>query len=320
MRRLDVRVGDTVLIEKAGEIIPQVVEVKKEFRPAGAEPFPVPTRCPNCKSAVAPRKGEVALRCSNPACPAIAREAIIYYASRRCMDIEGLGEKVVDQLLAAKLIRDPADLYSLRAKDIASLDRQGDTSAANLVEGIDASKNRDLPRLLNALAIPHVGEETAVILAKHFRSMNKFLEADLDVFLERKPGSKTEKPKIPGIGPIMAKAILSDLARPERRELINRLIAAGVNTRLLSAAAPAESPLSGKTIVVTGGLKNFSRQQVEQAIRDAGGKVSSSVSKKTDFVLAGEDPGSKLEKARSLGVEVIDESQFLKMLGPAKNK
>ena len=319
MRRLDVRVGDTVLIEKAGEIIPQVVEVKKEFRPAGAEPFPVPTKCPVCKSVVAPRKGEVALRCSNPACPAIAREAIIYYASRRCMDIEGLGEKVVDQLLAAKLIRDPADLYSLRAEDVASLDRQGDTSAANLVEGIDASKNRDLPRLLNALAIPHVGEETAVILAKHFRSMSKLLEADLDVFLERKPESKTEKPKIPGIGPIMAKAILSDLARPERRELINRLIAAGVNTRLLSAA-PAESPLSGKTVVVTGALKNFSRQQVEQAIRDAGGKVSSSASKKTDFVLAGEDPGSKLEKARSLGVEVIDEQQFLKMLGPAKNK
>ena len=148
--------------------------------------------------------------------------------------------------------------------------------------------------------------------------MSKLLEADLDVFLERKPGSKTEKPKIPGIGPIMAKAILSDLARPERRELINRLIAAGVNTRLLSAATPAESPLGGKTIVVTGALKNFSRQQVEQAIRDAGGKVSSSVSQKTDFVLAGEDPGSKLDKARSLGVETIDEPQFLKMLGPAK--
>jgi DNA ligase (NAD+) len=315
MRRLDVRPGDTVLIEKAGEIIPQVVEVKKDLRPRGAEPFPEPRICPACGREVVRRAGEVALRCTNPACAAIGREAIIHYASRGCMDIEGLGEKVVDQLLTAGLIRDPADLYSLRAEDVASLDRQGETSAANLIEGIETSKHRDLSRLLNGLAIPHVGEETAILLAKHFRSMDELLRADVDAFLERKPGSKAEKAKIPGIGAVMAKAIVADLARPERRQLVRRLKVAGVNMQSRSVAPLRESPLRGKTIVVTGTLKGFSRQQVEQAIRAAGGKATGSVSKKTDFVLAGEDAGSKLEKARTLGVQVIDEKQFLAMLG-----
>jgi DNA ligase (NAD+) len=315
MRRMDVRPGDTVLIEKAGEIIPQVVEVKKELRPPGAKPFPVPTQCPVCGSDAVRRKGEAALRCSNPACPAIGREAIIYYASRGCMDIEGLGEKVVDQLLAAGFIRDPADLYKLRAEDVACLDRQGETSAKNLVEAIDASKDRDLPRLINALAIPHVGEETALVLAKHFRSMDKLLDADLEAFIESKPGKKAVISKIPGIAKVMATAIVDDLARPERRELVHRLKTAGVNMQMRSPAPTVKSPLSGKTIVVTGTLKSFSRPQVEQAIREAGGKAAGSVSKKTDFVLAGEDAGSKLEKARTLGVEVIDEKQFLAMLG-----
>jgi len=310
MQRLDVRPGDTVLIEKAGEIIPQVVEVLKDLRPEGARPFPVPTQCPVCGSDAVRRKDEVALRCSNPACPAIGREAIIYYASRGCMDIEGLGEKVVDQLLAAGLIRDVADLYRLRAEDIASLDRQGETSAENLVEAVEASKKRDLPRLINALAIPHVGEETAIILAKHFRSMEALLDADLDAFLESKPGRKAVMPKIPGIGKVMATAIVDDLARPERRELIQRLKDAGVNMHMQAAAVPAESPLSGKTLVITGTLRSYTRAEAEQAIRKAGGKTSSSVSKKTDFVVAGDDPGSKLQKARGLGVEVIDEERF----------
>jgi DNA ligase (NAD+) len=314
MQRLDVRPGDTVLIEKAGEIIPQVVEVKKELRPAGAEPFPVPMTCPVCQSEAVRRKGEVALRCSNPACPAIVREAIIHYASRGCMDIEGLGEKVVDQFLVARLIRDPADLYSLCVDDIASLDRQGETSATNLVEAINESKHRDLPRLINALAIPHVGEETAVILANHFRSMDELLKADLSAFLDCEQGKKKETTKIAGIARVMATAIIDDLARPERRELIRRLKDAGVNMRLLSVAKSTHLPLEGKTIVVTGTLKGFSRQQAEQAIREAGGKASGSVSKKTDFVLAGEEPGSKLRKAQELGVEIIDEARFQKIL------
>ncbi|MDI6448312.1 NAD-dependent DNA ligase LigA [Anaerobaca lacustris] len=319
MRRLDVRIGDTVVIEKAGEIIPQVVEVKTERRPPGAEPFPVPRQCPVCGSDAVRRKDEVALRCSNPACPAIGREAIIYYASRGCMDIEGLGEKVVDQLLAAGLVRDVADLYKLPAEDIASLDRQGETSAENLVKAIKDSKRRDLPRLINALAIPHVGAETAVILAKHFRSMDKLLDADLDAFIESRPGRKAVTSKIPGIAKVMATAIVDDLSRPERRELIQRLKAAGVNMEMQSAAPTAQSLLAGRTFVITGSLENFTRQQAQQAIKDAGGKASSSVSKKTDFVVVGAEPGSKLDKARELGATVIDERQFMEMLSGKAN-
>jgi DNA ligase (NAD+) len=314
MRRLDVRPGDTVLIEKAGEIIPQVVEVKKESRPEGAEPFPVPTQCPVCGSEAIRRENEVALRCPNPVCPAVTREAIVHYASRGGMDIEGLGEKVVDQLLDAGLIRDLADLYSLRAEDIAALDRQGETSASNLIEAIEESKRRDLARLLNALAIPHVGEETAIVLARHFHSMDKLLQAGLDDFLEREPGKKKVTPKIPGVGEVMAKAIVEDFSRSDKRERINRLMVAGVNMHLQSGPKPSQLPLTGKTVVITGTLKEFSRQQAEQAVREAGGKVSSSVSKKTDFVVAGEDPGSKLQKAIDLGVEVLDEERFKKQL------
>lgn len=315
LKRLDVRVGDTVLIEKAGEIIPQVVEVKKGLRPDGAKPFPEPTACPVCQSAVERRAGEVAHRCSNAACPAVGRGAIIHYASRGCMDIQGLGEKVVDQLLDSGLIEDAADLYGLRAEDVAVLDRQGETSGANLVAAIADSKGRDLPRLLTALAIPLVGSETADILARHFGSMDQLLAADLDTFLERKPGRKAEKPKIPGIGPVMARAIVGDLTRPERRRLIERLSAAGVNIKLLAAAPEAGGPLGGKTVVVTGTLARFTRQQAQQAIKDAGGKAAGSVSAKTDYVVAGANAGSKLQKARSLGVPVIDEAEFMRMLG-----
>jgi len=314
MQRLDVRPGDTVLIEKAGEIIPQVVAVKKQLRPQGAKPFAVPKKCPVCGSDAVRRKDEVALRCSNPACPAILREAIIYFASRGCMDIEGLGEKVVDQLLAAGLIRDPADLYELRAGDIAALDRQGETSAKNLVEAIDASRTRDLSRVINALAIPHVGEETAIILAEHFRSMDRLLDADLDAFIESKPGKKAVTSKIPGIAKVMATAIVDDLSRPERRALIRRLQAAGLNMQMQSARRPVGSALSGKTVVITGTLGGYSRAEAEQAVREAGGKVSGGVSKKTDLVVAGQDPGSKLQKARELGVEVIDEERFKELL------
>jgi len=314
MQRLDVRPGDTVLIEKAGEIIPQVVAVKKQLRPQGAKPFAAPKKCPVCGSDAVRRKDEVALRCSNPACPAILREAIIYFASRGCMDIEGLGEKVVDQLLAAGLIRDPADLYELRAGDIAALDRQGETSAKNLVEAIDASKTRDLSRVINALAIPHVGEETAIILAEHFRSMDRLLDADLDAFIESKPGKKAVTSKIPGIAKVMATAIVDDLSRPERRALIRRLQAAGLNMQMQSARRPVGSALSGKTVVITGTLGGYSRAEAEQAVREAGGKVSGGVSKKTDLVVAGQDPGSKLQKARELGVEVIDEERFKELL------
>ncbi|HQI28679.1 MAG TPA: helix-hairpin-helix domain-containing protein, partial [Sedimentisphaerales bacterium] len=214
----------------------------------------------------------------------------------------------------AGLIRDLADLYSLRVEDVAALDRQGQTSASNLIKAIEESKGRDLPRLLNALAIPHVGEETALLLARHFRSMDKLVHASLDDFLEREPGRKKVTPKIPGVGEVMAKAIVEDFSRLDRREQIRRLMAAGVNMHLQSVSALSCSPLGGKIVVITGTLKQFSRGQAEQAVRQAGGKISSSVSRKTDFVVAGENPGSKLQKALDLGVEVLDEEQFKKLL------
>ncbi|MCP4453344.1 MAG: NAD-dependent DNA ligase LigA [Planctomycetes bacterium] len=310
LQRLDVRVGDTVVVEKAGEIIPQVVEVVLTKRTADAKPFDLPAACPICGHDVIRRSEEVALRCSNLACPAVEREAIIYFASRGCMDIEGLGEKVVDQLVAADLVHDPADLYSLRTEHVAAIERQGETSSINLISAISRSKPRDLSRLLKALNIAHVGEETAGILAQHFKSMDVLLAAGLDTFLERKPGRKTEKPKITGIGPIMARSIVAVLSSPEKRQLIQRLAEAGVNMASSDAVTPAHSKLAGKVLVLTGTLTQFTRQSAKAAILKAGGKTTGSVSKKTDYVLAGDNPGSKLAKAKALGVPVIDEAAF----------
>jgi len=308
MRRLDVRVGDTVLIEKAGEIIPQVVEVKKEFRPAGAEPFPVPTRCPNCDTKVIKDEAGVYVRCPNPECTGQLKERLRYFAGRDQMDIEHLGIALIEQLIAAGLVTNFADLYRLTKDDLLSLDRMGEKSAQNVLDAIEASKTRPLWRFLAGLGIRHVGSHSAQILADRFGSLDAILNA-----------SQEELETTDQVGPVMAESVYRYFRDPRHRAVIDDLLAAGVSPQS-PAPKKAAGKLRGKTIVVTGGLKDFSRQQVEQAIRDAGGKVSSSVSKKTDLVLAGEDPGSKLEKARSLGVEVIDESQFLKMLGPAKNK
>ncbi len=324
VKRLDVRCGDTVVIEKAGEIIPKVMDVKKDQRPKTSKPFAVPQTCPVCDTKVIKRDGEVAYRCPNPACPAVTRGAIIHYASRGCMDIEGLGEKVVDQLLQAGLIEDIADLYDLRPEEVAALERQGETSAANLMAALETSKQRDLSRLINALALPHVGEETALILARHFQTMDSLLDADLDTFLERKEGRKAVKTKITGIGPIMAQAIVTELARPERRELIQRLAQVGVNMKSLQPAPSMVSGLNGKTVVVTGTLENFSRKDIQERIRQAGGKVSGSVSSKTDYVVAGKNPGSKLDKAQELAVTVLSEQDFMHLLAleqpPAKEQ
>ncbi len=314
LQRLDVRLGDAVIVEKAGEIIPQVVKVVLSKRTPSSRPFALPTACPICQATAIRRKGEVAYRCSNSACPAVAREAIIFFASRGCMDIEGLGEKVVDQLLEAKLIQSPADLYSLHMEDVAAIERQGETSAVNLIASIADSKNRDLSRFIKALTIPHVGQETATILANHFKSMGALLTANLDTFLERKPGRKSEKPKINGIGPVMAKSIVEELSRPQKRQWIERLMAAGLNMKASESAASVNSSLAGKTVVVTGTLTHFSRQSIKNAILKAGGKAASSVSKKTDFVVTGDNAGSKLAKAQALGVPVLTEEVFLALL------
>ena len=303
MRRLDVRPGDTVLIEKAGEIIPQVVEVRKELRPKGAEPFAVPKKCPNCDTDVVKDEEGVCVRCPNPDCLGQLKEKLRYFAGRDQMDIEHLGIALIEQLIDSGLVRNFADLYRLRKDDLMSLDRMGEKSAQNVLAAIEASKTRPLWRFVAALGVRHVGGQSAQILADHFGSLDALMSAGQD-----------ELQVVDQVGPVMAESVYKYFRAPRHRAVIDDLLAAGVRPQS-PARKKRGGTLQGKTIVVTGTLKSFSRQQAEQAIREAGGKASGSVSKKTDFVLAGEDPGSKLEKARQLGVEVIDEEQFVAMLG-----
>jgi DNA ligase (NAD+) len=302
MHRLDVRPGDTVLIEKAGEIIPQVVEVKREFRPAGAEPFPVPKKCPNCGTAVVKDEAGVYVRCPNPDCFGMLKERLRYFAGRDQMDIERLGVALIEQLIEAGLVKTFADLYRLKKEDLTALERMGDKSAQNVLDGIEASKTRPLWRFIAALGIRHVGGQSAEILAEHFGSLEALRNA-----------GQEELQVVDQVGPVMAESVYRYFQNSRHRTVIDDLLAAGVRPQP-PAPNKRTGGLQGKTIVVTGTLQGFSRQQAEQAVREAGGKVSGSVSKKTDFVLAGEDPGSKLRKAQELGVEVIDEERFKKML------
>jgi len=302
MRRLDVRPGDTVVIEKAGEIIPQVVEVKKQRRPKGAKPFETPKRCPVCDSDVVRDEAGVYVRCPNPNCSGQLKERLRYFAGRGQMDIERLGASLIEQLVDGGLVEGFADLYRLQKEDLAALDRMADKSAQNVLDGIEASKRRPLWRFLAALGIRHVGGQSAQILAEHFGSLEALRNASLE-----------ELEAIDQIGPVMAESIHAYFREPRHRAIIDDLVAAGVRPQA-EAAKPRTGVLAGKTVVVTGSLEHFTRQQAEQAIKEAGGKASGSVSKKTDFVLAGAEPGSKLDKARELGVTVIDERQFMKML------
>ncbi len=298
LRRLDVRKGDTVVIEKAGEIIPQVIEVKKKLRPAGTAPFKIPKKCPNCGSAVAKDKDGVYIRCVNDYCPAKMKEQIRYFAARDQLDIEGLGPAIIDQLVDKKLVIKPADLYKLTKQNLLGLERMGPKSADNLLEAIKKSKTRSLTRVIAGLGIQHVGIQIAEILANRFEHLGLLMQA-----------SEEELAKIDQIGPVIAKGIRDYFEKwiDRTKELIKYLNPKNERTKV-------SNNLAGRTIVVTGALENFTRQQIEQAIRQAGGKPSSSVSKKTDFVLAGKDPGSKLDEAQKLGVKIIKEKQFLEMI------
>ncbi len=303
MQRLDVRPGDTVLIEKAGEIIPQVVEVKKKFRPKGAKSFPVPKKCPNCGSDVVREEVYVYVRCPNPDCFGQLKERLRYFAGRDQMDIEHLGVALIEQLIESGLVKTFADVYRLRKEDLLGLERMGEKSAQNVLDAIEESKTRPLWRFIAALGIRHVGGQSAQILAEHFGSLEAIRSASQD-----------ELEAVEQVGPIMAESVYQYFRTPRNRRVIDDLLTAGVRPQPPVPKRRA-GILQGKTVVVTGTLKGFTRQQVEQAIREAGGKASGSVSKKTDFVLAGEEAGSKLEKAQKLGVEIIDEERFLAMLG-----
>jgi len=300
LNRLNVGVGDTVVIEKAGEIIPQVIEVKAKA--AVNVPFEVPTQCPICGSAVARDEEGVYIRCLNPDCLGQLKERLKYFAGRGQMDIEHLGDALIEQLIEAGLVKNFADLYKLQKSQLIELERMADKSAGNVIEAIEKSKTQPLWRLIAALGIRHIGGQSAQILAEHFGSLKALMEADMET-LEA----------IDQIGPTMAESIYEYFRNEKNVAVIKELQADKVNQE--QPKKRRSDKLAGKTIVVTGTLANFSRQEAEQEIRQAGGKASSSVSKKTDFVLAGKEPGSKLDKAQKLGVKVINEKEFLEMIG-----
>ncbi len=302
LAKLDVRVGDKVVIEKAGEIIPQVVEVKKQRRPKGTSLFKPPEKCPNCGGNVKKDEEGVFLRCVNPHCLGQLKERIRYFAGRGQMDIENLGEALIDQLVDTGLVKNFADIYKLRKEDLVELERMADKSAQNVIDSIDASKTRPLWRLVAGLGIKHIGVQTAQILTEHFGSLDDLAKA-----------SQAELDDIEQVGEKVAESIYEYFHNDRNIAVIKQLLSAGIKPEPPKKTR-AKGKLAGKTIVVTGTLENFTRQQAEQAIKNAGGKATGSVSKKTDFVLAGEKPGSKLDKARKLGVKVISEKEFMNML------
>lgn len=309
-RRKDVRVGDTVIVRRAGDVIPEVVGVVLEKRPADAgEAFDLYKRlsgqCPVCASPIAREEGEADWRCTGGiTCPAQRKQALLHFAGRRAMDIEGLGDKLVDQLVDAGLVRTLPDLYKLGFVHLATLERMGDKSANNLVAAIEASKQTTLGRFLFSLGIRHVGETTAKDTAKHFGDMNRIMDARVEELLE-----------VPDVGPVVAASLRQFFDQPHHREVVEQLIACGVTWPAIEAqASDAPRPLLGKTLVLTGTLPTLSRDEAKALIEAAGGKVSGSVSKKTSYVVAGEEAGSKLDKARELGVTVLDEAGLQALL------
>jgi len=307
IQRKDVRPGDTVVVEKAGKVIPHIVRVEKHLRvkeSADLPPFVFPTKCPECGTKLAKDEGGVYIRCPNLECPAQVKERIRYFASRNAMDVEGLGDKLVDQLVGAKIVSSYGDLYRLedRQDRLLNLERMGRKSADNLLEGIEASKNRGLARLLNALSIRHVGSRVATVLAERFGSMDALMAATVEQL------SETNE-----IGPIIAQSVFDFLHSKFGMETIADLKSVGVK---MKSAAPAGGSrvLEGKTLVVTGTLKKYGRDEIEELIAQHGGHAASSVSKNTDYLVAGEKAGSKLAKAQELGVTVITEEEFERLL------
>lgn len=304
VERLDVRVGDWVAVEKGGEVIPKVTRVLLERREGRPRKFKMPEQCPSCGHPLHRAEGEVAWRCDNVACPAQVERRLWHYASRGAMKIEGLGEKVIASLIEAGLARTAADLYDLTVEQLVPLERMGEKSAENLVAGIAESKERGLARVLFALGIRQVGERAARLLAEHFGSMDALRAAGLE-----------ELQEVGEIGPIVAGEIVAFFADPDNAALVDRLARAGVRLTEQRAAGSGQGPLAGKTFVVTGRLESFTRGEIQEAIRRLGGSATDSVSKKTDYLVAGEEAGSKLDKARKLGVPVLTEAEFRTLAG-----
>jgi DNA ligase (NAD+) len=300
--RKDVRVGDTIMVEKGGDIIPKVVDVLKEKRPPGTHAVEPPTECPDCGEPLHKFEGEVAVRCINQGCPAIARESLFHFGGRKAMDIEGLGYERIKLMLAQGLVTDYASLYELRVDDVAQLERMGKKSAQKLIDSLEASKTRPLPNFMFALGIRFVGERAAKLLAERFRSIDALMNASAEELVD-----------VPEIGPKVAESVTFYFSVPANRERIARMQRLGVRPTHVSTVTG--SKLAGKSVVVTGTLTRFSRDEIHHLIEREGGKPAGSVSSKTAYVVAGEAAGSKLEKAKSLGVPVLTEQEFLDLVG-----
>ncbi|HVC20535.1 MAG TPA: NAD-dependent DNA ligase LigA [Vicinamibacterales bacterium] len=304
--RKDLRERDWVVVEKGGDVIPKIVAPILSKRPADSVPWQMPADCPFCRSRLWRDEDEVVWRCVNTSCPAKLRRGLLHFASRTAMNIEGLGEALVDQLVGTGLVRDFADLYGVTAPQLEALDRMGPKSAANLIGELERSKSNDLPRLLYGLGIRHVGERAAVLLARAFPSLDPLMQA-----------SEAQLQTIPEIGPVVAAAVRSFFDEPLNRRLVERLERAGVNTtsREAEEGAVATRPLAGRTFVITGALARLSRDEAKAAIEQLGGRVTGTVSGRTSCVVVGADPGSKADRARQLGVPTLDEEAFLRLVG-----
>ena len=305
IERLDIRVGDTVIVRRAGDVIPEVVSVNKDKRPVHAKPFKFPTKCPVCRSKVVYEGEGIVARCSGGLyCPAQRKQSFKHFASRRAMDIEGLGDKIVDQLIDSKMVKDLSDLYSLSVEQLTSLERLAEKSAQNLVYALDRSKNTTLARFLYALGIGQVGETTAQQLASHYGALDLIMHAEVE-----------DLQQIQDIGPVVAESIYTFFRQPHNVSVIKKLQQAGVTwSEQKQGEVVLDSKLSGRTFVLTGTLSSMSRDKAKQHLQSLGAKVAGSVSKKTDYVVVGSDPGSKATKAEQLGVEILDEAQFLELI------
>ena len=302
IKEKDIRIGDTVVIQKAGDVIPEIVEVVKSKRTGEEKIFKMPRTCPVCGAQAVREEGEAVVRCIGIECPAKLYRSIIHFASKEAMDIKGLGDAIIEELIERKLISNISDLYNLTLEDIATLKKNGKKFAQNLINSIEESKNRELHRVITSLGIRHVGVKLAKSLAKEYKSMDNLIEASLEE-LESKQD----------VGEITAESIYHFFKQEQSIDLINKLKQAGVNMTLKQELG-TDNRFEGKVFVLTGSLEKYSRDEASQVIEKLGGKTSSSVSKKTDYVLAGEDAGSKLKKAQELGVKIITEIEFDKMI------